>query len=175
MRGELRGGAIAGCLALALAGSVCAQPAGQAAAAPDRMQVVASQSEAAFDSNPDVFREIVDPSTGDLWLLLRDPNRPGGPGRMVLVRQGAYAANALRQDSMRPAPVIHSPLIRAGDTVIVEEHTTAADARLEAVALGPAANGAHFKARLKIGGRVVHVVAISPGHAILAPESEVEP
>ena len=58
---------------------------------------------------------------------------------------------------------------------MVEEHTAVADVRLEAVALEPAVKGAHFKARLKIGGKVVRVVAVSPGRASFAPEGEVEP
>ena len=42
---------------------------------------------------------------------------------------------------------------------MVEEHTAVVDARLEAVALGPAAKGGEFRARLKIGGKVVRVIA----------------
>ena len=38
-----------------------------------------------------VIREIDDPHSGDRWLLLRDPNRPGGPGRLVLAPQRADA------------------------------------------------------------------------------------
>ena len=66
-------------------------------------------------------------------------------------------------------------MIRAGDALLVEEHTAVVDARLEAVALESAAKGARFKARLKIGGKVVRAVAISPGRAGFAPESEVAP
>jgi flagella basal body P-ring formation protein FlgA len=50
-----------------------------------------------------------------------------------------------------------------------------ADVRLEAVALGPAVKGAHFKARLKLGGKVVRAVAVSEGRADFAPDGEVEP
>jgi hypothetical protein len=31
-----------------------------------------------------LVRIIDDPSLGDRWLLIRDPNHPGGPGRLVL-------------------------------------------------------------------------------------------
>ena len=55
------------------------------------------------------------------------------------------------------------PVIHAGDVLIVEEHTAVVEARLEAVALGPAAAGAIFRARLKIGGKVVRAVAVSAG------------
>ena len=58
---------------------------------------------------------------------------------------------------------------------MVEEHTAVADVRLDAVALGPAVKGAHFKARLKLGGKVVRAVAVSEGRADFAPDGEVEP
>ena len=67
------------------------------------------------------------------------------------------------------------PAIHAGDALTVEEHTALVDARLEAIALGPAVEGAYFRVRLKIGGRVVRVEAVSAGHAVFGPESEVEP
>ena len=56
--------------------------------------------------------------------------------------------------------------------MVVEEHTAVVDARLEAVALGPAAIGSPFEVRLKIGGKVVRVVALAPGRAALAPQAE---
>jgi hypothetical protein len=59
--------------------------------------------------------------------------------------------------------------------VIVEEHTSVIDARLEAVALGSAAVGAEFKARLKIGGKVLRVVALAAGRAEMTPGSEAQP
>src|ERR1017187_626708 len=31
-----------------------------------------------------VVREIDDPHSGNHWLLIDDPNSPGGPGRMIL-------------------------------------------------------------------------------------------
>lgn len=63
-------------------------------------------------------------------------------------------------------------MIRAGDALIVEEHTAVVDARLEAIALGSASKDAQFKARLKIGGRVVRVTALGPGGAMLEPEDK---
>jgi flagella basal body P-ring formation protein FlgA len=61
-------------------------------------------------------------------------------------------------------------IIRGGDRLVVEQNTAVIEARLEAVALGPARRGATFQARLKIGGKVVRVVALAPGRAELAPE-----
>ena len=97
---------------------------------------------------------------------MRDPVHPGGPGRLVLVAgPGIEPASAGSSDRKRPArsaaklAPLH-PVIHAGDALIVEEHTAVVDARLEAVALGPAVEGASFGARLKIGGRVVRAVAV---------------
>jgi hypothetical protein len=130
---------------------------------------------AALDPNGEVLREIEDPSTGDLWLLLRDANRSGGPGRLVLARQRSNTERAACGGTTQPLSTAQRFVIRSGDALLVEEHTTVVDTRLEAVALESAAKGEHFKSRLKIGGKVVRVVAISPGHADFAPESEVEP
>jgi hypothetical protein len=66
-------------------------------------------------------------------------------------------------------------MIHAGDALILEEHTAVAEARLQAVALGPAAKGAVFEARLKIGGKMVRAVAISAGRAGFAPEEAAQP
>jgi len=59
-------------------------------------------------------------------------------------------------------------VIHGGDKIIVEEHTTVVDARLEAVALGPAAQGNAFRVRLNIGGKVILAVATAPGQAVVA-------
>jgi len=166
--------AIAGWLVLAV-GSVYAQSVGPASTAPAKMCGVTAAAETARVSNQDVYREIVDPSTGDLWLLLRDRSRPGGPGRLVLSARRANTQSAILGTPAQPASASELPVIRAGDLVIVEEHTPVVDARLEAIALGSARNGAYFKARLQIGGSVVRVVAVSPGNAVLTPESERKP
>jgi hypothetical protein len=123
----------------------------------------------------EIMREIDDPATGDRWLLERDAQHPGGPGRMNLIAQG----------KMSPAPIKSSvesvrreletgatpPLIRAGDHLIVEEHTRLLDAVLEAIALSPARAGESFRVRLSIGGRVMNAVLVSPGHAMFSPDS----
>ncbi len=126
----------------------------------------------------EIFREIDDPHTGDHWLLMRDAANPAGPGRLVLAEDGEATggrgtAGDARQTSDTGAHATRlRPLIRAGDALVVEEHTKVVDARLEAVALGPAAIGVEFRARLKVGGKVVRVVAVAAGRAVLVPESE---
>lgn len=94
-------------------------------------------------------REIVDPATGLRWVLVRNPAHPGGPARMVLV-----AARTGRD-----------VVIRAGDRVLVEEHTDRVDLRLEGTALGPAAAGESFLVRLKAGGAALRAVAVAHGRA----------
>jgi len=162
-------------LVVAPVAGACAQSTGSAAAVPDTLRVVAATAETALDPGEQLLREIEDPSTGDLWLLLRDSSPPGGPGRLVLVRQRASTQRATLGGPAQSLSTGERPVIRTGDALTVEEHTAVVDARLEAVALQPAVRGAPFKARLKIGGKVVRVVAVSPGRADFAPESEVGP
>jgi hypothetical protein len=113
-----------------------------------------------------IVREIDDPQTGHRWLLVRDTKHPGGPGLLLL-------AGAVGPDAEKPLPKEgpSPPVIRSGDRVVVEQNTAVVEARLEAVALGAAAAGAPFKARLKIGGRVVRAVAAGPGRAVLQEET----
>ncbi len=124
------------------------------------------------------MREIDDPHTGDRWLLLRDRGHPGGPGRLVLAARPGIEPVSVRTAGGEQQAISATqgtpfhPVIHAGDQLIVEEHTAVVEARLEAVALGPAAQGAVFKARLKIGGKVVRAVAVSAGPCGALPRSE---
>ena len=160
------------------AAAVLANPAsGQAAAressSPRIVAAPAREASAAL-----VIREIDDPATGMRWLLERDPSRPGGPGRLVPVSGRGWAVGPARQRGTVPRPIgpaiqpaLYRPVIRAGDRLVIEENTPVVEARLAAVALGPAAAGASFAARLQFGGTVVQAVAVAPGRATLAPEA----
>jgi hypothetical protein len=128
------------------------------------------QSLVALD-RADIRREIVDPSSGARWLLVRSSDRAGGPGHLVLVSAQETAARVAGLSGI-PAGDSYITAIRAGDRVVVEEHTGFADARLEAVALGPARTGARLRVRLNLGGRVVSAIASGPGHATLTAETE---
>ena len=83
-------------------------------------------------------------------MLMRDPVHPEGPGRLVLVAGPGMSRRAPAQASENGQPyrphkqTPFRPVIHAGDALIVEEHTAVVEARLEAVALGPAVEGAVF-------------------------------
>jgi hypothetical protein len=149
------------------------------AASPGGPSVILSSGNALGSANnpSTVFREIDDRHLGIRWLLLRDPNHPGGPGRLVMVSQARPTTNS-RKLGGSVSETIASPLqpvIHAGDRVIVEENSPVVEARLEAVALGPAAAGSVLEARLKIGGLVVRALALGPGRAALQPENGARP
>jgi hypothetical protein len=107
--------------------------------------------------------EIRDPSTGAVWVLVRNAEHPGGPGRLVLVESGNETASGTA------ARVF---LIHAGDRIVVEEHSPVVDASLEAVAETGAAQGERLRARMTIGGRVVTVRATAAARAELPPEAD---
>jgi hypothetical protein len=119
------------------------------------------------------IREIRDPHTGIRWRLLPNAVAPGGPARMVPSVPSVDAEDSERVgDRARAGQDPKRYAIQPGDRVVVEEHSRAAEAYLEAVALGPAKAGSSFNVRLKIGGKVVRAVAIAPGSAALIPAME---
>jgi hypothetical protein len=121
-----------------------------------------------------LLREIDDPSSGTRWLLVSDKSNPGGPGRLELALpgrdQGAFARQVQGSEVAQSRPVA---IIRPGDKLVVEEHSPAADAYLEGVALGPAWPGSALNVRLSIGHKVVRAVALAPGRAALGAATEV--
>ena len=169
-------------LAVALAASAGAQTAGNSR--PPGHDLLAKAEPAPSTAQPpddEIYREIDDANTGDRWLLSQDGANPAGPGRMVRIESPASSlkGGTSRDPAQLAAAAGHAarlqPVIHAGDALLVEEHTAVADAWLEALALANAVVGAEFKARLRIGGKVVRVVAVAKGRAILAPESETQP
>jgi hypothetical protein len=135
----------------------------------------------------EVVRQIADPGRDGTWLLIRNPVHPAGPGRLIWVpRGGQLAGQAQLADQARIAdqasspavPVTEAalealkPVILAGDRLVVEEETPVVDARLEATALGPAPAGAALNVRLEIGGKVMRAIALGPGRARFAYETQ---
>jgi len=121
-----------------------------------------------------IVREIDDPHNGSRWLLLIDPHHPGGPGRLVLagaVRNKPVLPNSDAQKTETPPP----PVIHTGEKLILEEHSKVVEARLDAIALNPAAVGGTLRVRLVIGGLVVRASAVAPGRVVLTQEKEGRP
>ncbi len=125
---------------------------------------------------PQAVRVIQDPHTGMRWLLERTPENPAGPGRMVPLPHGQTAEETSVNSGSDQAQVtsVATPVIRAGDRLVVEEHSAVVDARLEAVALGQAVKGASFNVRLSIGGKLVRAIAVGPERAVFAPSGGFE-
>ena len=105
---------------------------------------------------------------------MRDPRHGGGPGRLVLAESARERAQGNESGgelvAVAPRPVIH-----AGERLIVVENTPLIEARLEAVALSPAAVGSPLDVRLSIGGKVIQAVALAPGRAQIKPETGARP
>ena len=123
-----------------------------------------------------LIRVIEDPNLGDHWLLCRNLDHPGGPGRLLLVEANRPVAGSSLNAGGPGAEVVAAfkdatrPAIRAGDRLVVEENSAVAEARLGAVALESATIGSAFRARMEIGGRVLRVVAVGSGRAAFQPE-----
>jgi hypothetical protein len=129
-----------------------------------------------FEAGYRALRELEDPATHQHWLLIRDRNRATGPA--LFVKQGPHSACAfltLEEDIRRPEfqlPVRSMPVIRAGDQILLLEHTTVSDAELEATALEAAAAGAALRVRIKFGGLTVRAIAVAPGQATLVHDAK---
>jgi hypothetical protein len=152
----------------------------------------ANTASAAGSTPSSMVREIKDPHSGIHWLLMRNLAHPGGPGQLVPVTETEIAdaksksegamgkeekvpVSADEKTSSSPSiPTRVIPIVHPGDRLVVEEHTRVADVRLEAIAMAPAAVGSIFTARLKIGGKVVHVKALEPGRAVLQEAAEAQ-
>lgn len=145
----------------------------------EAIHVVSQQddSKPAVASGP-VVREVDDPATGSRWLLVNDGIQPGGPGHWVRADapfwRGAGSnlrGHKAKQDTAYKA--MHSKLvIRAGQLIVVEEHSAVADAHLNAVALEPASIGSILHVRLEVGGKTINVTASGPGRAVFNDQIE---
>jgi hypothetical protein len=127
---------------------------------------VAGQSGLNAEPSRRAARIVLDPATGERWLLMADPVHPGGPG--LLVPDGTASAASANARSIA-AP--QSPVIRAGDRLLIEQSDAHFEATLEAIATEPASIGSIFTARLSAGNGRVCVIALGPGRAALAPVS----
>lgn len=124
-----------------------------------------------------VIRSFEDAGTHQSWTVVQDKKQPAAPARLVgaaiLPTAGRASAEESGEESLQMASRL---IIHSGDSLIVDEHTAIVDARLQATALGAAAQGERLRVRLKIGDRIVPAIAIEPGRAeILSPTREARP
>lgn len=106
-------------------------------------------------------RAIDDYALGIHWLLVADREHSGAPGRLVAL--SGRNSDGRRDFAAPPAPRI----VRGGDPVLVEQDSATMRARLEAIALGPAAAGEILSVRLTTTGKALRVRAVAPGRAEL--------
>jgi hypothetical protein len=116
-----------------------------------------------------ILRILKDPVLdSSCWLLKRDPTHPEGPGtwfRTSLKNIPILSDNAqLNAGSGVIGRPVH-PVIRGGDQLVIEENSDLVDARLQAVALGPAVQGEALEVRLRTTGMVLRAVALGSGRA----------
>ena len=134
-------------------------------AAPDAAQDAGvrrgAQPESGDPRRDSIVRVIDDPNTGTRWAVVRDAAQPGGPGRLIKAEQDGRRASAHGAEASQP------PVIRVGEHLVAEEHTSRVEATLEAVALESATAGSSLAVRLKMGGRVLRAVAVAPGRVLL--------
>lgn len=120
-------------------------------------------------------RIIEDRGTRLRWLLIEDLSRPTAPALLRRAPGDLSCASprTTETDARFTPPLldISFPVIHAGDSIILSEHTRILDAELEATALKGAAAGEPLPVRVKFGGRIVHAVASGPGRATLAVEA----
>ena len=163
-----------GATLLALAASSSAQCQAVVIDGPSAMSILSSGGlpSSSADSALEIVREIEDSPLRTRWLLLRDWSHPGGPGRMVLAPdRWKESCGVLAKGAPGTIGRMPRPAIRAGDLVVVERNTAVVEARLEAIALEPAAVGASFHVRMRIGGKVARAVALAEGRAAFELEA----
>jgi len=133
-----------------------------------------------YCSSGEFVRAITDAASGSRWLLLRDPEHAGGPGKLVLTagsgdaqrEQGCRSGATQRQEQGLVKAL--KTVIRQGDQIVVREQTSFVDLRLVGTALGPAAEGESLRVRLRIGG-TVRAIAVLPGVVDLVAQREAQP
>ncbi len=162
-------------LLVALLGSACA------AQQSNISKSIACRESALLSGRQSRYRAIRvfdDPSTHRRWMLLQDMTHPAAPAMLASAWGSDGAARSDETYDLRVTTCVPSaaiPVIHAGDAVLIIEHSSVADAELEAIALGRAAVGEPLKVRLKSGGHILSVIADGPGHATLYAGSEARP
>ena len=127
----------------------------------------------------EMVREIDDPSHGRPLAADARSGSSRGTGAAGACRRAGNGVHGERRRkglkcSRHPAAkrTPSHPVIHAGDALIVEEHTAVVDARLEAVALSPAAQGRGLQGAIEDRGQGGACGAVSAGQAVFAAAGE---
>lgn len=114
------------------------------------------------------IRVFEDASTHRRWILYEDLNHLARPAKLAQTAAGSNCDAAQRDACVaggRAARFVPPAVIRNGDSILITQHTPAADGLLEATALGEGMVGETIKVRLRRGGRILSVIAEGPGRA----------
>jgi hypothetical protein len=118
-----------------------------------------------------VIRIIRDFGTNDCWALERELNRPAVPASLRPVSCDSLLSIP-QFDRLSAVPGRSSiPAIHVGDKLLLTEHTSVADAQLEAIALSAGDVGDAISVRLKIGGSRLRAIATGKGRANIAGQT----
>jgi len=140
---------------------------------------VTVEEDSQCNANLRALRETDDFATGARWILTRDPVRPGAPGRWC--RPGGRRMEAVplsahdRDRDSHLGPASHAAVVHGGDPVTVVDRSDVVEAQFDAIALSAAFVGNKLSARLKFSGRIVRVVALGRGRAVLSPDAGARP
>jgi Chaperone for flagella basal body P-ring formation len=132
-------------------------------------------------ANPIAVRILDDPALiGSRWLLERDPIHPEGPGRWLKVPSCGPCNPILRNSPIAGVAggVVAGyvlAVIHGGDELMIEEDSKLVEVHLQAVALESAAPGEFIAVRLRSTGKIIRAVAVGPGRAEFAQETERRP
>jgi hypothetical protein len=113
---------------------------------------------------------IEDPPTSRKWLLSRNVEHPAWPARLIEM----HGENKLLCPSPERIQSRHSPsgsaeaVVHARDSVVVVEDAPAWRGAIDGVALAGGRAGDLVPVRLRFSGKVVRVIVVSKGKAILA-------
>jgi|SRR5579872_2808297 len=122
-------------------------------------------------------------TTSSCWVLARADATAGGPGQWHFLQQRRCPVStktSIREAGLTASsshiPGVHTvPLIRAGDQIVVEDHSSLVAASFRARALDSACAGESLRVRLSFAATVIRVEAVGPGTALLTRESGMHP
>ena len=121
-----------------------------------------------------VLRSFDDPGTAQQWFLLRDPSQPARPAKLIVVvhhrSDRTDRVSGRRSHSVTEGSGSDLPLVRAGDKIVLSEHSPGVESRFEATALSTASLGHVVSVRVDVWGRVLQAVVTGDARAEIQAE-----